>query len=499
MKRISCIVGAALFGLAVLSPTGAVCARETPFWKTIQPGPYGIGYAVYHEHDESRAYRPAVPADAEGAQAFVARPIQISVWYPAAAVREADRMDLVDYPYAGLSQFDFARAGTIPREAFIAQMKAVLVKRGAEERRVDEMMSATTCAARDASWADGYFPVIVYGAGYESSAWENSVLFEYLASNGFIVVSSPSFGAAGVVMTDDFTGLEAKVRDHEFIMAFAKRLPHADPERIGALGFSFGGLSTTIFAMRNGFVRAVVCLDGSMAYPAGRVAAETHPDYRPASLAVPFMFCAQKPTEHGNTDFFDELVGSDAWFVEFAGLAHEDFASRLIASDLYMMGKAAPRDAAAAIAGYETMCRYTLAFFKASLLADGTAAAFLAEDPATHGAGVAVRHKVALPPQQASGRDNGPHAAADPVAEKLARFAGEYDADGTVVRVEMQGRRLLLHIPDQGTHEYLYEGGRTFRHAKYKNFTLVFLIDQSGAVTHAISHQGFADFVMKRK
>jgi hypothetical protein len=110
-----------------------------------------------------------------------------------------------------------------------------------------------------------------------------------------------------------------------------------------------------------------------------------------------------------------------------------------------------------------------------------------------------VRHKVALPPQQASGRDNGPHAAADPVAEKLARFAGEYDADGTVVRVEMQGRRLLLHIPDQGTHEYLYEGGRTFRHAKYKNFTLVFLIDQSGAVTHAISHQGFADFVMKRK
>jgi hypothetical protein len=498
MKTAICILGAALFGLALLSPSHASCAQETPFWKTIRPGPYGVGYAVYPERDESRAYRPAARADAAGAPDFTARPIQISVWYPAVGAKEADRMDLVDYPYDGLSQFDFAGAGTIPRDAFIAQMKAVLMKRGAEEPRVDELLSTPTRAARDASWADGRFPVIVYGAGYESSAWENSVLFEYLASNGFIVVSSPSFGAAGIAMTDDFTGLEAKVRDHEFIMAFAKRLPHADAERIGALGFSFGGLSTTIFAMRNGFVRAVVCLDGSMAYPAGRVAAETHPDYRPASLAVPFMFCAQKPTEHRNTDFLDELTGSDAWFVEFANLAHEDFASRMIASDLYMMGKAAPRDVAAAVAGYESMCRYTLAFFRASLLADSTAAASLAEDPAKHGAAVTVRHKEAPPPQQASWRDNGPNAAADPVAEKLARFAGEYDADGTVVRVEMQGRRLLLHIPDQGTHEYLYEGGRTFRHAKYKNFTLVFLVDQNGTVTHAISHQGFADFVMKR-
>jgi len=498
MKAISRIAGAALIAFAVFALAFSASAQQ-PFWKTLQPGPFGVGYTVYHERDESRAYRPAARADVAGAPELTARPIQISVWYPAVAVKEADRMDLVDYPYAGLSQFDFARAGTIPRDAFIAQMKAALMKRGAEARRVDEMLSATTPAARDASWADGRFPVIVYGAGYESSAWENFALFEYLASNGFIVVSSPSFGAAGVAMTDDFPGLEAKVRDHEFIMAFAKRLPHADGERIGALGWSFGGLSTTIFATRNGFVRAVACLDGSMAYPAGRVAAETHPDYRPASLAVPFMFCGQKPSERRNTDFFDELTGSDAWFVEFADLAHEDFASRLIASDLCMMGTAAPRDAAAAIAGYETMCRYTLAFFRASLLADETAAGFLAEDPAKHGAGVTVRHKEAVPPHQASGPDGSPNASADAVAEKLARFAGEYDADGTVVRVEMQGRRLLLHIPDQGTHEYLYEGGRTFRHAKYKNFTLVFLVDQSGAVTNAISHQGFADFVMKRK
>ncbi|MCG7851380.1 MAG: hypothetical protein MIO92_02555, partial [Methanosarcinaceae archaeon] len=161
-------------------------------------------------------------------------------------------------------------------------------------------------------------------------------------------------------------------------------------------------------------------------------------------------------------------------------------------------GTAAPRDVDAAIAGYETMCRYTLALFRASLLADGAAAAFLAEDPAKNGAAVTVRQKKALPAGQASEQGDRPNATADAAAEKLERFAGEYDADGTVVRVEIQGRRLLFHIPEQGTHEYQYEGGRTFRHAKFKNFTLVFLVDQSGAVTNVISHQGFADFILKR-
>ncbi len=503
MKTTASIAGFTLTFLAVLLAGATTAARESIFWKTIAPGPFGVGCAVYHEWDDSRAYKPAARSGAKSATQlsadFSARPVQISVWYPAIPTKDADRMEMVDYPYAALSQFDFARSGTIPRDAFVAQMKDLLVKRGAEEERVEETLSAGTLAARDAAWADGRFPVVVYGAGYESPAWENSVLFEYLASNGFVVVSSPSFGAAGIAMTDDFDGLEAKVRDHEFVMAFAKRLPRADAERVGALGWSFGGVSAAIFAMRNGFVRAVACLDGSMAYPAGRVAAETHPDYRPAALAVPFMFCAGKPSEHRNADFFDGLTASDARFIEFVGLAHEDFASRLIVSDLYLMGKAAPRDVAAAVAGYEAMCRYTLAFFRATLLADGEAAAFLAENQATHGAAATVRHKEALPSDQSARTAGDSNATTDVIAEKLRRFAGEYEADGTVVRVELRGRGLLLHIPEQGTHEYVYESGRSFRHAKYKNFTIEFLVDERGTVTNAISHQGFADFVMKRK
>lgn len=43
------------------------------------------------------------------------------------------------------------------------------------------------------------------------------------------------------------------------------------------------------------------------------------------------------------------------------------------------------------------------------------------------------------------------------------------------------------------------KAGETFRHSKYKSFTLEVIVDEKGTVTNAISHQGFADYVMKRR
>ncbi|RJR30504.1 MAG: hypothetical protein C4574_02315 [Candidatus Latescibacterota bacterium] len=494
MKRHSSLAGAAALGLILAGSFPVLSAGVTPFWKTIRPGPFGVGYAVYHERDETRAYRPADDRSATDVQPPRARPIQISVWYPALPVDDAEPLDLVEYSYAALSQFDASREGAVPLEVFVARTKEALARGGADERSIDEMLRAPAVAVAGAPPAAGPFPCIVYGTGYESSAWENFVLCEYLASNGFIVASSPSFGANGVRMTDAFQDLEAKVRDHEFVIAFAKRLPGADASRIGAVGWSYGGLSTAILAMRGRFVDAVACLDGSMAYPAGRAAAERHPDYRPAALEIPFLYCSRKDAERADFGFFDELVHADRLLVEFAGLAHEDFAARPIVSDLCLGGKAAPRDAARAIAGYEEMCRFTLAFFRATLLGDSTSAGFDAGK--TSGGAAVVRRGKALQEQGGGERANAPDPAAGAGFE---RFAGEYEAEGIVARIEIDGRRLSFRVPGAAPHEYVHERGRTFRHAKYGDFTLVFLVGTDGAVTGAVSHQGYADFVLKRR
>jgi len=51
-----------------------------------------------------------------------------------------------------------------------------------------------TTAFSNSTFLDGKFPVIVYAPSYQASSIENFVLFKYLASHGFVVISSPSRG-----------------------------------------------------------------------------------------------------------------------------------------------------------------------------------------------------------------------------------------------------------------------------------------------------------------
>lgn len=115
--------------------------------------------------------------------------------------------------------------------------------------------------------AKGKFPAILYAPSYQASSIENFALCEYLASHGYIVISSPSRGTENRLLEGGTEkDMETQARDIEFLLLQLLKRETVDLNKIATIGFSFGGLSNVLAQMRNKYIKAIVSLDGSIKY-----------------------------------------------------------------------------------------------------------------------------------------------------------------------------------------------------------------------------------------
>jgi hypothetical protein len=174
------MVSRTLFALVVMAlcvPTAAT-AQASHFRFTEPPGLYPVGLRVVDQFDASRPF-------AKGH----ARELQTLVWYP--ALPNASRpMTVGDYVHLTLSE--------LRPELFTKWMS-----------RLGSSLTEPLRSARDVPAARGRFPVVIYAASDSAVSWENADLCEYLASQGYVVIASPSMGVSTRDMTDDVPGIEA--------------------------------------------------------------------------------------------------------------------------------------------------------------------------------------------------------------------------------------------------------------------------------------------------
>ena len=272
-------------------------------------------------------------------------------------------------------------------------------------------MNAPTAAILDAPPASGSFPIVVYGPSFSAVSFENDVLMEYLASHGYLVIASPSWGANGE-MTTNFTGIETQARDMEFLLQYARSIPSADAAHVGVMGFSWGGISNVLMAMRNASVQALIALDGSIAYWYQR-ALKGGPFESPDRLGIPALFLKQRDrplTPELRTalgadtvfSFFPMLRYADAWRVTFPTLAHQNFGAvfnKFARPADYFVG-----DTAVVSDGDERIARYSLAFLDAYLKSTGNFDSLLARESSSAGTpAIAVARRKGLRPRPTVG------------------------------------------------------------------------------------------------
>ena len=373
------------------------------------PGPHAVGVKVVQQYDRSRLYKTAVDQyTGEPAQGERARPLQAVVWYP--ATKGGRRQTFRDYLETVATEDDFSRPS-----AEVKRLTQASIDDGAGTRRAALLrdLARPMLAVRDARAIQGSFPVVVYAPGFSGSAVENADLCEYLASHGYIVLSSASLGAHRRTPALTVDGLETQARDISWLIGHASTLPQADTTRVAVAGFSWGGLSNVVAAARDRRIRALVSLDGSLdgyseLVDGGKDAAR---NVTPARVAVPLLYLGSRPAAAAGAggegkgprySFMHEMTYSDVTILSLTPMRHHDFASynqRFAQDEAFDKYS---RDEVAQAYGWAAC--YTWRFLDAWLKDDAAGRRFLENTPAANGAPAGMltaeirRKKDKLPP-----------------------------------------------------------------------------------------------------
>ncbi|MDQ6828528.1 MAG: hypothetical protein M3081_06640 [Gemmatimonadota bacterium] len=230
-----------------------VVGGTPPLWGHLTPGARAVGFTVLNARDSARR-------DSSGA----ARPIQISVWYPARAPRSARRLVYGDYVALAACE--------LGGECSAAPYRKFLVDNGVSPGAVATWMSSPMAAVRDAAHAPGSFPLVVIAQGNGNSAHDQAILAEYLASHGYIVATTPS---QALIPDKSNSGdavlpkVEAQAVDISLAL-LAVRMAFAVRGRAGLIGHSFGARSALLVASRDPSIGALVSLDGGIGNKLGK-------------------------------------------------------------------------------------------------------------------------------------------------------------------------------------------------------------------------------------
>lgn len=349
----------------------------------LKNGPYKVGFRHYIAIDSTRTYQ----VKNEFTNQFVYRPIPVSLWYPTSTESNTEQLTVLDYLEVLKEEEEWKN---LPNE-YLLDWFPYLWNTPENKKHLAETVSALS----NTRFLDGKYPVIVYAPSYQASSIENFYLFEYLASHGFVVISSPSRGTESRKLEGGTTkDLETQSRDVEFLLKETYKYSIVDPRKVALMGFSFGGLSNMIATMRNKNVLALVSLDGTERYNYEVLSGSAY--FQPDKIDIPYIHFAQKNIpetvlredkipETLNTAFqlFDSIKYGDVYSYKFHDLTHSYFSSFgvLFAN----RDKRQDKGDDAIMNSYRILAEHTLHFLNATLKNDAQGISFIENDPPDNG------------------------------------------------------------------------------------------------------------------
>lgn len=365
-----------VFGHNVIYAQVSVSDLSLPY------GKYEVGFKHYVRNDSTRSYKRLYDFTAK----ILPRPIPISIWFPAAPQARPKPMTVEDYMTILKEEEEW-------EELPDSRILEWFYYSNSESNKCH--LAERTKAKNNLRPLSQKFPVVIYAASYQASSAENFVLCEFLASHGFIVISSPSRGTENRFLDGGTTrDIETQARDIEFLIAEISKNAFADINNLAVVGFSFGGISNILAQMMDKRIKSIICLDGSIRYQYSKI--QQSPYFNLSSFDVPFLFMSQKEIpaqvlKEDNIDsslnttfqFYDSLKNSNAYYFKFNDLTHSYFS----AMGVLFAHRDTRQDKSdsAIMNSYKWLNIYTLNFLNAFLNKDSQAKQFLEMQSAEHG------------------------------------------------------------------------------------------------------------------
>jgi len=378
--------------IAIFISNAACCFGQVSLNQlSLDNGKYSVGFQHYLAVDSTRTYKRIFDWNNK----VIPRQIPVSIWYPSVDDPSKNaQLAIIDYMEILKEEEEWEH---LPNE----QILNWFYYQNTPENQAH--LNEKSTAYLHASTTSEKFPIIIYAPSYQASSIENFALCEFLASHGYVIISSPSRGTETRFLEGGTEkDMETQARDLEFLLKEVGGRQDVDPNKIATMGFSFGGLSNVLFQMRNSSIKAIVSLDGSIKYQYSTL--QESPYSAIEKVNVPFIHMAQKDipkevmiadnidtTLNQNFDFYSDLVNSRAYSLKFHNLTHSYFSTLGV-----LFGERDPRQDRSdskIMESYKWMAFYTLNFFDAFLKNDREALNFLDGQPQNNGLPVGLVSK----------------------------------------------------------------------------------------------------------
>lgn len=321
----------------ILQGTFCYGQNNYPLWKGINAGNYNVGFKVVEFMDDSRTVNSKYD-DAGKINPSRFHPIQISIWYPTDEKWESDiSLRFKDYFYRTQQKNDFSALSVEEQNQamdILFNFAKYGLKREINEIEQSVLGNTATAAILNAQPIKQEFPVIL--AGHDGGVWKMSTLSEYLASHGYVVISTGPLSETSRMFRDDpHIALNRRIRTFEVVRGMLDELEFVDANRIGLLGLNSDGMSTLLYQMKNQEADAVINIDGWDGKNNGNNYVTESIYYKPGNIRVPFLEFQQHedpPNEslQLNTSIFDSLVNSDRFTLIIQDFGHAYLTGNLI-------------------------------------------------------------------------------------------------------------------------------------------------------------------------
>jgi dienelactone hydrolase len=340
---------------------------QSQFWGELKAGKFPVGFRSAYQLDIARSYDADYPVP--GLVALKKpRPIFLAVWYPAAAehdvamaYRDYFKALTADSPVPEFAQ----RLRTFTRDTAARYMLGKPFEKLNDEERVawEGLLATPVFATMNVPAAPGKFPVVIYHPGIDGTFEDNSVACEFLASHGYVVLSS-AYQAADSSNLHIDSDLATSLEDLSFILRYAAALPFADLSRVAAMGHGLGAQAMLAWRARpNSPLDAVVALDSTVAYrPLAEFAdLKAALDRNPSSTVPALLFADRRRTPRFE-NFAPYLKFAPYYEATLDDLDHNDFVSQSAAAKSEDVRRR-----------YEAVCDLTLRFLDGHLKGDADA------------------------------------------------------------------------------------------------------------------------------
>lgn len=387
------LVGFLLFPfLAFLFSQNILCqpfSKNIDLWGALIPGQYDVGYTAAYEYDYSRTVKSKYSYQNELLTDNNFRPVQISIWYPADVEQGSAPMPYSEYLITRESRFNFSLRSEENRKQILDGYKNHInwynQSKNKNEEISDFLINRKTKAYKNAIPCEGNFPLILFCPGGGDTPDSFDVLFEYLASHGYVIAAIPSNGMFDKEPSYNLMDEESQTRDMEFAMSYMRNFPNADINNICSMGYSYGGIINVLFALRNFDIKAVLCLDGSICLKDRDRAVKNLPYFDPGKLKTPFMNMARKIHAEQDFTFYDKIKYADAYLLHFNKMNHQDFKSTPQIRDFDNVNSGKNKNITSIGPDNELVYQYSLYFLDAYIKNDSGAYSFIQNNPEQNG------------------------------------------------------------------------------------------------------------------